>query len=141
VPPSLKFVLALLVFAVLLAFGAGFVEIRQDENRARLTAAAITHGNPEDGERAIRRFGCGACHAIGGIGDARGKVGPSLSEVAERAELAGQLANTPDNMVRWIRDPQGVKPGVGMPNLAIGERDGRNIAAYLYTLRKVPRNP
>jgi len=38
-----------------------------------------------------------------------------------------------------IRDPQGVAPGNGMPNLGVSERDARNMAAYLYTLQpKLP---
>jgi len=83
---------------------------------------------------AIRRYGCGGCHVISGVDDARGTVGPSLDGIATRAELSGGLANTPDNMVRWLRDPQGVRPGSGMPNLGVSEGDGRDMAAYLYTL-------
>jgi cytochrome c len=37
--------------------------------------------------------------------------------------------------VQWIRDPQHLKPGTAMPDLAVGERDARDIAAYLHTLR------
>jgi cytochrome c1 len=50
-------------------------------------------------------------------------------------ELAGNLPNTPENLVRWIRQPQTIKPGNVMPDLGIGVRDARDIAAYLYTLR------
>ena len=140
-PASLKFVLALLAFALALAFGAGFVEVRQDNRQTRVVAEAITRGNSAAGKIDIQRFGCGGCHAIPGVTGASGIVGASLAEIAERAELAGHLANTPPNMARWIRDPQGVSPGTGMPNLGVGEEEARDIAAYLYTLRRVPRNP
>jgi cytochrome c1 len=39
-------------------------------------------------------------------------------------------------MMRWLRDPQQVKPGTAMPNLHIRERDVADIAAFLETLDK-----
>jgi cytochrome c1 len=39
-------------------------------------------------------------------------------------------------MIRWIRQPQEIDPGNGMPDLSVSTRDGRDIAAYLYTLQK-----
>jgi cytochrome c1 len=134
-------VLGLLAFAVALAFGAGFVEIRQGNRQARDVAEAITRGNSSAGKIHIKRFGCGGCHTIPGLAGANGAVAPPLAEIAERAELAGHLANTPANMMRWIRDPQGISPGTGMPNLGVGEKESRDMAAYLYTLRRVPLNP
>ena len=41
----------------------------------------------------------------------------------------------PENMIRWLIDPQAVEPGTAMPNLGMSEADARHIAAYLYTLR------
>jgi cytochrome c1 len=38
-------------------------------------------------------------------------------------------------MLRWIREPQEVSPGSVMPEMGVTEQDGRDIAAYLYTLR------
>jgi cytochrome c1 len=61
-------------------------------------------------------------------------VGPPLAGMATRAYIAGVLDNTPDNMLRWLRDPQQIKPRSAMPNLHIREKDVRDIAAYLYTL-------
>jgi cytochrome c1 len=141
VPASLKFVSGLLACAAALAFAAGFVEVRQDNRLARDVAEAITRGSSAAGKIDVQRFGCGGCHVIPGVPGANGTVGASLAQVAERAELAGHLANTPPNMMRWIRDPQGVAPGIGMPNVGVGEREARDMAAYLYTLRRVPRNP
>jgi cytochrome c1 len=42
------------------------------------------------------------------------------------------LPNTPDNLVRWLRDPQAVSPQTIMPDLGLGEPQARDIAAYLY---------
>ena len=97
--------------------------------------AAGSGGDPERGHRAIERFGCGACHVIPGVEGARARIGPSLEGIGSRARLAGQLPNNADNLVRWIRKPQEVKPGNLMPDLGIGDRDARDIAAYLSTLR------
>jgi cytochrome c1 len=38
-------------------------------------------------------------------------------------------------MVRWLRDPPGVDPLTAMPRLGLGERESRDIAAYIYSLR------
>jgi cytochrome c len=37
--------------------------------------------------------------------------------------------------MRWIREPQSISPGTAMPSLGVTEQDGRDIAAYLYTLK------
>lgn len=47
---------------------------------------------------------------------------------------AGEVANTRDQMVRWLRDPQSIDPMTAMPNLEVSERDARDMAAYLATL-------
>lgn len=58
---------------------------------------------------------CVLCHAINGT-SAAGNIGPDLTNVGNRSTIAaGMLENTPENMVRWIRDPASVKPGVNMP--------------------------
>lgn len=99
------------------------------------TAAAMTGGSPSRGKEVIRRYGCEACHSIPGIAGARGQVGPPLDGIANRTYLAGQLSNTPENLIRWIRDPQSIQPGTAMPEMGVTEQDGKDIAAYLYTLR------
>ena len=49
--------------------------------------------------------------------------------------IAGKLANTPDNLVRWIRQPKTVKPLTAMPDMGVSEGDARDMAAYLATLQ------
>jgi cytochrome c len=99
-------------------------------------AAEMTGGEPSRGKDVIRRYGCSTCHTIPGVEGARGQVGPSLEGIASRAYLAGKLPNTPPNMLKWIREPQEVQPGTAMPELGVTEQDGKDIAAYLYTLRQ-----
>jgi cytochrome c2 len=101
----------------------------------REEAKTLTGGDPERGVPAIGRFGCGACHTIPGIRTANGTVGPPLAGIANRAYLAGQLSNSPSNMILWIQQPQHVEPGTAMPDMGVSESDARDITAYLYTLR------
>lgn len=48
--------------------------------------------------------------------------------------IAGKLSNTPENLVKWIMDPQDVDPGNAMPDLGVEEQRARDIAAYLQSL-------
>jgi cytochrome c2 len=104
---------------------------RQSERRAR----DLTGGDPAAGRRVITKYGCDGCHRIPGVLTADGTVGPPLDQIARRTYLAGRIANTPQNMVRFIRTPQSVDELTAMPATGVTEQDGRDIAAYLYTLR------
>lgn len=86
---------------------------------------------PERGPALIKAYGCGACHTLPRSTENARAVGPSLERVTDRIYLAGTLANTPSNMMRWIRNPQQVRPHTAMPNLGVSEEDSRDIAAYL----------
>lgn len=78
---------------------------------------------------------CIACHQIDGTA-AAGQIGPNLTHVASRAHLAGGiLANTPENLARWLRDPQGVKPGNKMVIRKLDEQTIADITAYLSSLK------
>ncbi|WP_420139778.1 c-type cytochrome [Sphingomonas sp.] len=135
-PASLRFVLALLALATVAGIASVIVLYRQDAVQARTTAEQLAGGTVAKGRQAIGRYGCGACHQIPGVAGADGRVGPPLSAMGVRSEIAGVLPNTPDNMVRWLRTPQQVVPGNGMPDQGISERDARDIAAYLYSLKR-----
>jgi cytochrome c1 len=87
------------------------------------------------GKRAINQYACATCHAIPGIVGANAPVGPPLAGIGSRLMLGGVLPNSPENMARWIRAPQEVAPLTAMPNLGVTQRDARDIAAYLATLR------
>lgn len=98
-------------------------------------AWAVVGGDAKRGVQLIKTLGCAACHTVPGVAGAHGNVGPPLTRFGDRVFIAGMLANTPPNLVRWIRDPQGVIPGNAMPNMRVTETEARDIAAYLYTLR------
>jgi cytochrome c oxidase subunit 2 len=48
---------------------------------------------------------------------------------------AGAAANTPENLRRWIRDPNAIKPGSKMPAMGMSDSDVTAVAQYLETLR------
>ncbi len=86
----------------------------------------------EAGRRLIVSYGCGTCHTIPGVPGAIGKAAPPLYRFYERSYIAGELPNTEENLIKWIRDPQQMEPGNAMPDMGVSEEDARNIAAYLY---------
>ncbi len=91
------------------------------------------------GELLFKQKGCAACHAIKGYaGGAPDK--PNLTNFGLRTSLAaGLLDNTPENLARWLRDPQEVKPTNRMPTLWTADNPDREaeieaLVAYLLSL-------
>jgi len=99
------------------------------------TYGAIVGGNPSQGRDVIASKGCGSCHVIPGIHNAKGLVGPPLVFFSRRTMIAGELPNSPENLVRWLKDPPSVEPGTAMPDLGLTDQQAQDVAAYLYTLR------
>jgi cytochrome c2 len=106
-----------------------------------ITLSACSHPNaPENsgdrrrGQHLIYVYNCGSCHQIPGIAEATGTIGPTLEGFGNRLYVSGLLLNTPDNVARWLRDPQHVLPGTAMPNMGITSLQAMDITAYLYTL-------
>lgn len=95
-----------------------------------------TGGDAHHGKELITHYSCGSCHVIPGVENARnGLVGPPLMMFARRTFIAGEAPNTPDNLEKWIENPQSIEPATAMPNLGVTHDQARDIAAYLYTLR------
>jgi mono/diheme cytochrome c family protein len=97
--------------------------------------APVRAGDADRGKRALHQYACSACHTIPGVTSSSPHVGPPLAGIAGRSLIAGKLANTPDNMVRWLRHTKEVDPLTAMPEIGVTEQDARDIAAYLATLR------
>jgi cytochrome c len=99
-------------------------------------AATLTGGGDARlGRTEIRKYGCNTCHEISGVPGARGLIGPRLDGIGQRYYIAGELPNTPNNLMLWIEHPRQIEPHTAMPEMGVTEQDGRDIAAYLYTLR------
>ena len=129
-----RLLVALAAAAVFVGIGI-YVTMTRNEVRVAPRKAPDAP-SAEHGAAAFIKYGCGGCHEIDGVRAAEGKVGPPLGNVGERAYLAGRLPNTPENMVRWIVDPQGIDPGNAMPDLRVTEEDARSMAEYLYSLTR-----
>ena len=98
-------------------------------------AHQVAGGDAANGKRLIVAYGCGACHLVPGVREARGLVGPPLLAWGRRGFIAGQLPNTPANLQRWVMDPRSVEPRTAMPDLGVSAADARDLAAYLFSLR------
>jgi len=78
---------------------------------------------------------CSSCHSISGT-SAKGMEGPDLTHFGSRTTmLAGMMANNPENLYRWLTDPQKVKPGANMPRFIFGKDSLRALTAYLSHLK------
>ncbi len=106
---------------------------RESKNRATQIMTA-TGGTPERGRAAIRKYGCYTCHTIPGITQANALVGPPLIHWSKRVYIAGELPNTPENLMKWIQHPPQVEPKTAMPDMGVTDQDSRDIAAYLYSI-------
>jgi cytochrome c len=134
--PSQNRILGLLLGAAALVAAAGagrYAEVTHEREELERKAAAMTGGDVHRGAAAFSRYGCGGCHAVKGVPQATGTVGPPLDGIAVRAIVGGRLENKPANLQRWIIDPQAVSPGTAMPRLGVTPADARDISAFLYT--------
>ncbi len=87
------------------------------------------------GQRIFESMACINCHSVKGT-VADGTFGPDLTHLMSRDTIAsGAVANTPENLRRWIQDPNLIKPGSRMPAMGLSGPDLDEVAAYLETLR------
>jgi len=84
---------------------------------------------------------CSACHTVRGHG-ALGVQGPDLTHVGARTTIAaGLIENNAEQLRRWIRDPESVKPGNKMAKayrenkIALNEPEQVALVAYLESLK------
>jgi cytochrome c oxidase subunit 2 len=99
------------------------------------TAAAPGGAAAAKGRALFQRTSCVNCHAINGEITAA-RVGPDLTHFASRRQLGAGIAdNTPENLRRWLTDPQQVKPGAKMPNFNFTDEQLTQLVAYIESLR------
>jgi cytochrome c len=125
----LRTTLSFALLALCLATGCG-----REQQKAQV-AATTTGGSEDRGKQLIDKYGCNACHVIPGISGPKGMVGPPLDHMAVRQIIGGKIQNTPENMMKWLQNPQALDPQNAMPNLGVTPADSRDITAYLYTLK------
>jgi cytochrome c oxidase subunit II len=87
-----------------------------------------------DGAKIFADSPCTTCHMIQGV--SKGYIGPDLTHFGSRTTLAaGVLKNTPEDVAKWIEDPQGIKPGANMPALLLPGPKLNALVAYLESLK------
>ena len=82
---------------------------------------AISNQSMEgEGARVFETHGCRACHSLGGVG---ARIGPELDRVRNRKSR--------DEIIRWLDDPQRIKPGTTMPTFHFTPAQEASLADYL----------
>lgn len=105
------------------------------ENAQLAPAAAPGGGSAAQGLALFQAKSCVDCHAVKGT-MAAADVGPDLTHFASRKILAaGIVENTPENLRRWLTDPQQVKLGAKMPDYKFNPEEVTQLQSYLETLR------
>jgi len=88
----------------------------------------------QQGKTIFSQSTCVGCHTINGI--SAGHIGPDLTHFASRKRFAGYLIDsTPDNLAKWIENPDHLKTGALMPNLGMTAEQSKALAAYLLSLK------
>lgn len=97
--------------------------------------SAVDDASVAKGREAFLSESCINCHTVRGT-PARGTHAPDLTHLMSRATLAsGMIENTPENVRRWVHDPQQVKAGCLMPAFGLDEQQLDLIVDYLISLR------
>lgn len=90
--------------------------------------------NVSQGAQLFVSKGCIGCHAVQGV-NTYNRSAPDLSHFGSRTSLAaGMLENNRDNLIRWLRYTDVVKPGVAMPNLGLTQEEAEALADYMLAL-------
>ena len=87
------------------------------------------------GAALFQRNTCANCHRIQGT-KAVANIGPDLTHLASRdLLLTGLMDNSPDNLFKWVSQPQKIKPGAHMPDFNLKEDSVKAIVYYLNQLK------
>ncbi len=92
-------------------------------------------GDAAHGKQLVQQYGCTSCHDIPNVSGPKGMVGPPLTHLASRQVIGGKLPNTPENLSKWLQNPQAFDPQNAMPNLGLTPPQANDIAAFLATLK------
>ena len=111
-----------------------------DDYQAWVDSQKVVPGIPKsvagrDGALLFQKKTCANCHAITGT-PASAHIGPDLTHVGSRETLlSGMMMNTPDNMKKWLTDPQKVKMGAHMPDFMLTDKEINDLETYLEGLK------
>ena len=114
-----------------------YVQSRQDfdhwvEEQSQL---AHTSASVSEGQHIFETTACINCHTVTGT-VADGRFGPDLTHLMSRDTIAsGAAPNTPENLRRWIQNPDTIKTGSKMPAMGLSDHQLDAVSAYLATLQ------
>ncbi len=93
----------------------------------------------QEGGQIFTRSTCTNCHALVDAPKVAANlahhvtIAPSLNDLGDRETLgAGTLDNSPENLAKWLKDPQACKPGSNMPDFHFSDEEVRALTAYLW---------
>jgi cytochrome c oxidase subunit 2 len=100
-------------------------------------AARATSPETKAGRDAFLAGPCAGCHTVKGT-TAAGKVGPDLTHIASKPNIAGVLSPVnQENLTKWIHNAPSFKPGILMPKFdgVIPDQQIDQIVQWLLTLK------
>jgi cytochrome c oxidase subunit 2 len=105
-------------------------------SRQRMPAAEPPDEAARRGRDVFLATTCATCHTVRGT-DAGSHVGPELTHVGTRLTIAaGTLPSSHESFLRWVQNPQLIKPGTRMPpHENLSRADLESVVAYLRSLR------
>jgi cytochrome c oxidase subunit 2 len=104
------------------------------DEQEKLAPIPVTD-SARQGLQVFQAMTCVNCHSIRGISMAA-NAAPDLTHLANREILgAGVLSNTETNLLRWLKNPQSMKPGCLMPDLKLTDAQADALAGYLESLK------
>jgi cytochrome c2 len=115
----------------------GLVGCQNAPSQPPAKAVELT-GAAAEGKEVFVAKGCVACHRAPNLPEAQGTLGPNLAGIGNSTahpKIAAAVDNTPENMKRWLQEPQKVKPGSAMPSLGLTDAEAANLTAFLETFK------
>ena len=104
-------------------------------NGEKQSAAEPVTASARNGLKIFTTQTCVNCHSLRGVSSTSGAA-PDLTGFGNRQILgAGVLPNTTTNLIRWLINPQAIKPGCLMPDLNLTVTQARDLANYLENLK------
>lgn len=95
---------------------------------------ASTLALAQSGEELYQTRGCASCHEMQVAGC------PDLTLLKEDGKVAGVLGLSPENLSRWLENPQEVKPGTAMPPSGLDEGQRMELANWLLKEKASPES-
>lgn len=100
-------------------------------------AAAPVAAGSDPGAAVFQKAGCVNCHMISPEFPKGGAIGPNLTGIASHGKIPTSqptLDVNAENLTKWIRDPQGIKPGTAMPPHpvdVVSDQDMKDLVTWL----------